>query len=955
MAGEKYRIETIVELKGCSIDEFILLASQKGISLPEGGESSLSLAEIRVIDPTLAYQLRYKKPERQNAVIETTKEENDKSTDSPTQSVHTTLYSFDSLGQPANEVSESIDSDPDFLKKNAVLQEIIRMADYADLMTIDDVHALRKKWEDCGLLRGKLYRPLYKKYELSLKILYSNLKIDESVKATEYQAHLNTKSKICDDLEAVPADASIDQVSEALEVLTLHWRDAGPVEDGDKEQISERFKKAKEVLNKRVQVEGKKSTKPLQKKKESNISNRSHIGIIKFYDSYKGFGFVATNSFGTDNSDSNRLVEVYINSTGLKGSFEPDDRDWIVFNIEKNIRDRSPRAINAKELESSKDDLLLALNYIGEFAKIKGRDNKGEKVYNEDVLPYVYRTYWCKDNKPGEFLGIIIEQIGLQSSENQASYIKRLLSNDATCSIIESLLQKESDSIPSSPIIDALKEAVISSAFEGDSPNWTRITELSKGGLDISPYYSSLLSNLTSGTTLSLDKKNFLLNLGYTRTRALVRSGNLAELPEFFLSELFSGYRDTFASFFEPGDSLSDKGLVYWFLADNDFNHILEIGDWDLMVPWIEREGASIVTPIIQGFVENVDLETDEVFQRFSTSVFMTVMKGMDEDEKIQFLQQLPEKLATEIAVKHFAGTEVFDTIIGEQWKAVKAGISYVTFDLESDGESIREFAFKQEENTRVYQGEEQLNSLLRALKKKDVIVGHKIKDWDLKILEKKGLQTDSFVWDTLEIEILLNPCRYAYSLHTLHDAKSDTELADKLFWNQLFRLSQQPDLCESLSSLLPPSINDILSQLQKPYFEKLFNESALGNEQLFQELSEISPELQSQLTAIDSDSGVGNVLIVSPRTLWGKLAQYISLSFIDQTDSIEFKVLSKEKLSTTPINDTFLQTILGRFLELSKTPVIANIAQYLRFNHFSDELLSNYMCRPKNSLPKND
>ena len=394
--GGKYPIADLVELKGCSIDEFILLASQKGISLSEGSESALSLAEIRVIDPTLAYQLRYKKPERQNAASETIKEKDDKPTDASTKSVQTTLHSFDSLGQPANEVPESIDSDPDFLKKNAVLQEIIRMADYADLMTIDDVHALRKKWEDCGLLRGKLYRPLYKKYELSLKILFAKLTIDESVKAAEYQANLSRKSKICEALESVPSDASIEQVGDALEVLTLQWRDAGPVEDGDKEQISERFKKAKEVLNKRVQVEGKKSTKPLQKKKESNISNQSHIGIIKFYDSYKGFGFVATNSFGTGDSDSNRLVEVYINSTGLTGSFEPDDRDWIVFNIEKNIRDRSPRAINAKELESSKDDLLLALNYIGEFAKIKGRDNKGEKVYNEDVLPYVYRTYWCK-------------------------------------------------------------------------------------------------------------------------------------------------------------------------------------------------------------------------------------------------------------------------------------------------------------------------------------------------------------------------------------------------------------------------------------------------------------------------------------------------------------------------------------------------------------------------------
>ena len=941
--GGKYPIADLVELKGCSVEEFILLASRKGISLPEGGDGALSLAEIKVIDPSLAYQLRYRKPERRTSAHESMNEEVNETTESSDKKVQTTLHSFDSLAHTANAASESSESDRDFQNKNAVLQEIIQMADYADLMTINDVHAIRKKWEDCGLLRGKLYRPLYKKYELSLKILFTKLSIDESVKAAEYQANLSRKSRICEDLESVPADASIEQVSDAIEVLTLQWRDAGPVDDRDKEQISERFKKAKDVLNKRVQIEGNKSSRPLLKKKADNISNKLHVGIVKFYDSSKGFGFVATNSLGIDKSDNNRLVEVFINSTSFKGSFRPDDRDWIIFNLEKN--NRGLRAINARSLNDSKDDLLSALNYIGEFAKIKGRDSKGEKVYNEDVLPYFYKTLWRKDNKRGEFFGTIIEQIESQSPENRASYIKLLLSNEATCSIIESLLQRECDSLPSSPTIDTLKEIVLSSIFEGENPNWARITELANGGLDISPYYSSLLSNLLSGTSLSIDKKNFLLSLGNARARALVRSGNIAELPEFFLSELFAAYRDTFASFFESEDSLSDKELVFWFLADNDFNHILAIGDWDLMLPWIERQGASIVTPIIQGFVENVDLENDEVFQRFNTSVFITAMKGMDDDEKIQFLQQLPEQLATEIAVKHFAGTEVFDTIIGEQWKAVKAGISYVTFDLESDGESIREFAFKQEENTRVYQGEEQLNTLLRVLKKKDVIVGHKIKDWDLKILEKKGLETDSFVWDTLEIEILLNPCRYAYSLHTLHDAKSDTELADKLFWNQLFRLSQQPDLCASLSSLLPPSINEILAQLQKPYFEDLFNESALGNEQLFQELAEISSGLQSQLTAIDSDSSAGDVLIVSPRSLWGKLAQYISLSFIDQTDSIEFKILSKEKLLAAPINDTFLQTILRRFLELSKTPVVANIAQYLRYNHFSDELLSNYIC----------
>ena len=821
-------------------------------------------------------------------------------------------------------------ADSDIGKKSAILQELISMADYADLMTIEDVHSIRQKWEDCGLGRGKEFKNLYKRYEFTLKNLYGHLFIDSSILEAEYQANLEKKIRICEALESIPADASISTVADSLDVLSLQWRDAGPVEERDREQISERFKKAKEPLNKRVQLEKSKSPKI------------RHIGIVKFYDSSKGFGFVVTNNYELDSGSENHIKEVFINSTSFVGYYEPEERDWIVFDVEKSRR--SPRAINARSLSGSKEDLILSLGYVGEFAKIKGNDSKGEQTYDQDIVPYVYKAHWTKDDKPREFLSIIIEYIESLQTDKQTEFIVAFLSNEATCSVVERLLQKCGEALPLSPIIEILREKVVSAVFEGENPNWSKITELTKGGMDISSYYPSLLTNITSGTTISLDKRTFLLNLGYERVRALIRSGKISNLPEYFLSFLFGNFRDNFASFFETYDTLSDKEQVYLFLADKGFSHISEIDNWDQMIPWIERQESNIVTPLINGFIENVDLESDEIFRRFDTSLFVKAMEEKDEDEKIQFLQQLPEQLVTDIVIKHFVGTDIFDTIIGEQWKSVKAGISYIVFDLESDGEDIREFAFKQEENIRVYQGEEQLKSLLRALKKQDVIVGHKIKGWDLSILKKKGLETTAFIWDTLEVEILLNPCRYAYSLHTQHDAKSDTELADKLFWNQLFRLSQNPDLCESLSSLLPPSINDILAQLQKPYFEKLFSESALGPEQLFQELSEISDDLRLHLEAIDSGFSDGKVLIVSPRTLWGKLAQYISLSFVDHSNTIDYQIISKEKLSANPIKDIFSQTILSRFLELSKTPIVANIAQYLRYNHLSDELLSQYL-----------
>ena len=100
---------------------------------------------------------------------------------------------------------------------------------------------------------------------------------------------------------------------------------------------------------------------------------------------------------------------------------------------------------------------------------------------------------------------------------------------------------------------------------------------------------------------------------------------------------------------------------------------------------------------------------------------------------------------------------------------------------------------------------------MIRRINDASIIVGHNIKEWDLPILTKHGLSFNGFIWDTLEIELLLNPCRYAYSLKTTHIAKDDVELTDNLFWNQLLRLSFNHNLCEELKAELPKEINEYL------------------------------------------------------------------------------------------------------------------------------------------------
>lgn len=248
-----------------------------------------------------------------------------------------------------------------------------------------------------------------------------------------------------------------------------------------------------------------------------------------------------------------------------------------------------------------------------------------------------------------------------------------------------------------------------------------------------------------------------------------------------------------------------------------------------------------------------------------------------------------------------------------------------------------------------MYQGEEQLNTLLRALKGTEIIVGHRIKAWDLGcILSKKGFESNAFVWDTLEIEILLNPCRYSYALHTGHTAQEDTELVDRLFWNQLYRLSKNVSLCGELKDLLPAKINEILDVLRQPEFSDFFSKDS-KEDNFYQVLTDTDEQVVSRIKAInDIDS---KRLIIAPKRLWSRIAEYVDMKFIQKQKGIDYMSISKKILHEKPLDDTFLNAILNRFVTMSKTPVVANLAQYLRLNYLSDNLLEEYVIESSGNV----
>ena len=401
-------------------------------------------------------------------------------------------------------------------------------------------------------------------------------------------------------------------------------------------------------------------------------------------------------------------------------------------------------------------------------------------------------------------------------------------------------------------------------------------------------------------------------------------------------------------------NTVKDEMYVELFALTANLEYLNEIEDFDSIPLWLNEQEPSFVSQFLlscqKSFVDDEDKEAiADTLTSINGKKFRDSIIELSEDDQYKILQLCPETYAKDIVVQYFASTKLFDLFIGELWNKLKSQIPYVSFDLESDGDSIKEFAFRKGEDTKVYQGEEQLSTLLRALNRTEIIVGHRIKAWDLgSVLSKKGFESNAFVWDTLEIEILLNPCRYSYALHTGHTAQEDTELVDRLFWNQLYRLSMNEPLCIELKDLLPAKINKILDALRQPEFSDFFSKDS-GEDNFYQVLADTDEQVVSRIKAINEIDS--KRLIIAPRRLWPRIAEYVDLKFVQKQEGIDYLSISKNMLNGKPLEDPFLNAILNRFVTMSKTPVVANLAQYLRLNYLSDNLLEEYVIESSGNV----
>ncbi|RTQ45461.1 DEAD/DEAH box helicase [Hymenobacter gummosus] len=144
--------------------------------------------------------------------------------------------------------------------------------------------------------------------------------------------------------------------------------------------------------------------------------------------------------------------------------------------------------------------------------------------------------------------------------------------------------------------------------------------------------------------------------------------------------------------------------------------------------------------------------------------------------------------------------------------------------DLESDREVIHEIAWGRPGGWCTGAGDEAVDAAvaqLAAYVSSDpacLLVGHNVAGFDAPVLAAREVTLPpAQLWDTLLVEMALQPARRTFALRTAHRAQADAELALRLLVNQVYRLQLLPEPeWEVVQPLFGPATVARLQQLRE-------------------------------------------------------------------------------------------------------------------------------------------
>lgn len=113
-------------------------------------------------------------------------------------------------------------------------------------------------------------------------------------------------------------------------------------------------------------------------------ADKYFIGVVKFFDDNKGFGFIASNNCNMNTSEY--YQDFYVNTESFIEDEARNEKKIVVFQIEIQGRNRT-RAVNVRLLSTSEEDYNLRLSYYDTHEKIRLKDGVDTNMYSSFRIP----------------------------------------------------------------------------------------------------------------------------------------------------------------------------------------------------------------------------------------------------------------------------------------------------------------------------------------------------------------------------------------------------------------------------------------------------------------------------------------------------------------------------------------------------------------------------------------
>lgn len=141
-------------------------------------------------------------------------------------------------------------------KKNALIDEITAMSNDTDNVNrhFTRFREIQQEFKSVGDVAPQQMSDQWKRYQEAVEIFYDQLKVNKDLRDYDFKKNLETKLQLCAEAEQLDAEADVIAAFKRLQDLHIIWRETGPVDKEQREEIWARFKEASAVVNKKYQA-----------------------------------------------------------------------------------------------------------------------------------------------------------------------------------------------------------------------------------------------------------------------------------------------------------------------------------------------------------------------------------------------------------------------------------------------------------------------------------------------------------------------------------------------------------------------------------------------------------------------------------------------------------------------------------------------------------------------------